>query len=112
VLQSLPRPVLRFFLKLVVSQMSLMMIYPMQLPLALHCLGHLPELQYHFYSLLHLQNVPLAILHPEELTGYQENLSSTLIMSKMMLIMQIQSSSLWSLPTVCLDQILATTNQL
>jgi len=76
------------------SQMSLMVIYPMQLPLALHCLEHLPELQYHFYSLLHLQDARLTILHPEELTGYQENLSSTLIMSKMMLIMQMQSSSL------------------
>ena len=64
------------------SQMSLMMICFMQLPLALHCPGHLPELQYYFYSLLHLQDTPLAILHPEELTGYQENLSSTLIMSK------------------------------
>jgi len=94
------------------SQISLMMIYPMQLLLALHCLGHLPELQYHFYSLLHLQDAPLVILHPEELTGYQENLSSTLIMSKMTLIMQMQSSSLWSLPTVCLDQILAITSQL
>jgi len=84
----------------------------MQLPLALHCPGHLPELPYHFYSLLHLQDAPFAILHPEGLTGYLENHSSTLIMSKMMLIMQMQSSSLWSLPTVCLVQILATTSQL
>ena len=74
--------------------MSLMMICSMQLPLALHCLGHLPELQYHFYSLLHLQDAFLAILHPEELTGYQENLFSNLIMSKTTLIMQMQSSSL------------------
>jgi len=71
-----------------------MIIYPMQLPLALHCLGHLPELQYHFYSLFYLQDAPLAILHPKELTGYQENPSSTRIMSKMTLIMQMQSSSL------------------
>jgi len=94
------------------SQMSLMMIYPMQLPLALHCPGHLPELLYHFCSLLHLQDTHLVILYLEELIGYQENLSSTLIMSKTMLIMQMQSSSLWSLPTVCLVQILATTSQL
>jgi len=71
-----------------------MIIYPMQLPLALHCLGHLPELQYHFYNLLYLQDAPLAILHLEELTGYQENPSSTRIISKMTLIMQMQSSSL------------------
>jgi len=94
------------------SQMSLMMICLMQLPLALHCPEHLLELLYHFYSLLHLQDAPLAILYPEELTGYLENHSSTLIMSKTTLIMQMQSSSLWSLPTVCLDQILATISQL
>jgi len=55
----------------------------MQLP------GHLPELPYHFYSLLYLQDASLIILHPEGLTGYLENHSLTLIMSKTTLIMQM-----------------------